>query len=78
MAGKNPSGLFATNASGGGTVTSEKTDSTTMTFDQRLAKTLRKATIRFYLLAWLIFLLWLLFAWRRRSRRKQAQPENQD
>jgi prepilin-type N-terminal cleavage/methylation domain-containing protein/prepilin-type processing-associated H-X9-DG protein len=78
MAGKNPSGLFATNAPGGGTVTSEKTDSTTMTFDQRLAKTLRKATIRFYLLAWLIFLLWLLFAWRRRSRRKQAQPENQD
>jgi prepilin-type N-terminal cleavage/methylation domain-containing protein len=78
-AGKSPSDLFSTNAPDGETVTSEKADdSTTLTFDQRVTKTLRRSMIEFYLLAWLIFLLWLLFVRRRKSKRKQAQRENQD
>ena len=77
MARKNTPDTFPANTPDGGTVTSEKTNSTTVTFDQRVTKTLRRSMIEFYLLAWLIFLLWL-FARRRRSRRKKAQPENQD
>jgi hypothetical protein len=73
VARKNPPGLFSTNAPGGGTVTSEETDSAALTFDQRLAKTLRRIIIGFYLLIWLIFLLWLLFAWWRRWHRKKMQ-----
>ena len=74
MAGKNPSDPSSTNVPDAGTVTSEKTDSTTLTLDQRLAKTLRRSMIGFYLLAWLIFLLWLL---RRRSKRKKTQPTDE-
>jgi len=70
---KNPPNSFSTNALAGGTVTPEETDSTTSTFDQRLAKTLRRIIIGFYLLIGLIFLLWLLFAWWRRSHRRKMQ-----
>jgi len=46
----------------------------TSTFDQRLAKTLRRIIIGFYLLILLILLLWLLFVrWRRVHRRKMQR-----
>ena len=73
MARKNPSGSFSTNAPGGKTITSEKTDAATLTLDQRVVKIMRRGMIGFYLLVWLILLLWLLFTWWRRSQRKKMQ-----
>lgn len=64
-------GLLSTNVSAGGTVTPKETDLATPTFDQRLAKTLRRIIIGFYLLILLILLLWLLFVrWRKAQHRK--------
>jgi hypothetical protein len=71
VARTSPPGLLSTNVSAGGTVTPEETDLATPTFDQRLAKTLRRIIIGFYLLISLILLLWLLFVrWRRAQHRK--------
>jgi prepilin-type processing-associated H-X9-DG protein/prepilin-type N-terminal cleavage/methylation domain-containing protein len=78
MGRTNPPGPLSTNAPGGGTITSERTDPDTLTFDQRVEKTLRKGMIGFYLLAWLILLLWLLLTRRRRLQRKRVQRESQD
>ncbi len=69
----NPNDSLFTNAPDGGTLTPEKTDSATLTPDQRIVKTLRRGMVGFYLLIWLILLLWLLFEWRRRSQRKKMQ-----
>jgi prepilin-type N-terminal cleavage/methylation domain-containing protein len=73
MARTNTKASLSTNAPGGGTATSEETDSATATFDQRVVKILRRAILGFYLLIWLILLLWLLFARWRRSHRKKMQ-----
>jgi prepilin-type processing-associated H-X9-DG protein/prepilin-type N-terminal cleavage/methylation domain-containing protein len=73
MARKNTPDVFPTNMPDGGTVTPVRTDSATLTFDQRVVKILRGGMIGFYLLIWLILLLWLLLAWWRRSQRKKMQ-----
>jgi len=76
VARKNPPGSFSTNASAGGTVTPEETDLMTSTFDEHLAKTLRRIIVGFYLLILLVLLLWLLFArWRRVHRRKMQRAD---
>lgn len=70
---KQPPGPLATNAPGKETITSEASDSATMTFDQRIVKVMRRVIMGFYLLVLLTLLLWLLFIWWRKSHRKKMQ-----
>jgi len=73
VARTNSPGPLSTNVSSGGTVTSEETDLEAPTFDQRLARMLRRIIIGFYLLILLVLLLWLLFVRWRKSQRKKMQ-----
>ncbi len=60
--------------SGGGTLTSNETDTATLTFDQRVIRMTRKIIVGTYLLLLLIFLLLLAFkAWQRAQRRREQQ-----
>jgi prepilin-type N-terminal cleavage/methylation domain-containing protein len=71
VARKNPPATFSTNAPGSGTVTTNETDSTTLTFDQRVVKTMRRIILWTYLLLLLLFLALLAFKSRQWSQERR-------
>jgi prepilin-type N-terminal cleavage/methylation domain-containing protein len=72
----NPKVTLSTNVSNGGTVSSNETETTPLTFDQRVVKTARRLIFWTYLLVLLIFLLQLAFKAWLRAQRKREQREN--
>jgi prepilin-type N-terminal cleavage/methylation domain-containing protein len=74
VARTNSPGSLSTNLSNGGTVTNNETDTATMTFDERIVRTVRRIIFGTYLLVLLIFLLLLAFkAWQRAQRKKERR-----
>ncbi len=67
---------LSTNVSNGGTVSSNETDTMTLTFDQRVVRTARRIIFWTYLLVLLIFLLLLAFKARQRAQQKNEQRRN--
>ena len=59
-----------------GTIPPQAVEADAPNFDARLAQTLRRAIIGFYLLILLVFVLWGLYAWWRRWQRKRNESEN--
>ena len=72
----NSPGSLSTNVSNGGTVSPNEMDTMTLTFDQRIVRTVRRIIFGTYLLVVLIFLLLLAFKAWQRAQRKKAQREN--
>ena len=73
VAGTNSPGSLSTNVSNGGMVTPNETDTMTLTFDERVVRTVRRIIFGTYLLVLLIFLLLLGFKAWQQAQHKKAQ-----
>jgi hypothetical protein len=76
VARTNSPGSLSTNVSSGGTVSSNETETVTLTFDQRVVRTARRIIYWTYLLVLLIFLLLMAFKAWQRAERKRERREN--